>query len=67
MYREMPVLGDLYNILAKNNETKRLANIINRLVHGSASTFNQQTRTARKNVRLEYPLLQINSYRKSSV
>ncbi|MCL2816541.1 MAG: ATP-binding protein, partial [Oscillospiraceae bacterium] len=55
-YREMPVLGDLYEVLKKNAETKRLANIINRLVHGSASTFNQQT-----NVNLEnkYTVLDI--------
>ena len=42
-YREMPVLEDVYNILLKNPDTKRLANIMNRLVHGSASTFNQHT------------------------
>lgn len=42
-YREMPVLGDVYNILRANPETKRLANILSRLVNGSASTFNQQT------------------------
>ncbi|MDD4509468.1 MAG: PrgI family protein [Oscillospiraceae bacterium] len=42
-YKEMPALGDLYGVLKKESETKRLANIINRLVHGSASTFNQQT------------------------
>jgi hypothetical protein len=55
-YREMPVLGDLHAVLKQNSETKRLANIINRLVHGSASTFNQQT-----NVNLEnkYTVLDI--------
>lgn len=42
-YREMPILGDLYDILLIAPETKRLANILNRLVHGSASTFNQRT------------------------
>ncbi|WP_289805050.1 VirB4 family type IV secretion system protein [Faecalibaculum rodentium] len=42
-YREMPVLEDVFNILKDNPDTKRLANIMNRLVHGSASTFNQQT------------------------
>jgi len=42
-YREMPILGDLYDILIMAPETKRLANILNRLVHGSASTFNQRT------------------------
>lgn len=47
-YREMPVLGDLYDILKQSPDTKRLANILNRLVHGSASVFNQKT-----NVELE--------------
>ena len=42
-YREMPVLEDVFNILKGNPDTKHLANIMNRLVHGSASTFNQQT------------------------
>lgn len=42
-YKQMPVLGDLYNILIASHSTKRLANILNRLVNGSASTFNQQT------------------------
>lgn len=54
--REMPILEDVYNILKENPETRRLANIMNRLVHGSASTFNQQT-----NVNLEnkYTVLDI--------
>lgn len=42
-YREMPILGDLYEVLAASTETKRMANILNRLVHGSARSFNQQT------------------------
>ena len=42
-YREMPILGDLHEILKASPETRRLANILNRLVHGSASTFNQRT------------------------
>ena len=42
-YKPMPVLEDLYNILIKEPETKRMANIVNRLVHGSANSFNQQT------------------------
>ena len=55
-YRQMPVLEDVFNILKENPDTKRLANIMNRLVHGSASTFNQQT-----NVNLEnkYTVLDI--------
>ena len=42
-YVEMPVLGDLYEVLLEKKETKRMANILNRLVNGSAKTFNQQT------------------------
>ena len=42
-YKEMPILGDLYDVLIASSETKRLANILNRLVHGSAQTFSRQT------------------------
>ena len=57
-YREMPVLGDLYEILRAAPETTRMAHILNRLVNGSASTFNKQT-----NMRLDnkYTVLDISS------
>ena len=57
-YREMPMLGDLYEILKAAPETIRMAHILNRLVNGSASTFNKQT-----NVRLDnkYTVLDISS------
>lgn len=42
-YRTMPLLEDVYNIMMEVPETKRMGNILNRLVHGSAKTFNQQT------------------------
>ena len=42
-YREMPILGDLQEVLLRKEECKRLANILNRLVNGSAASFNQQT------------------------
>ena len=42
-YKEMPILEDLYNELKKNPKTDRIANILNLLVHGSASSFNGQT------------------------
>ena len=42
-YKEMPILGDLHEVLLRKDECRRMANILNRLVHGSASTFNQQT------------------------
>ena len=48
-YREMPVLGDLYEVLRQSPDTRRLANIINRLVNGSARTFNQQTNVSLDN------------------
>jgi hypothetical protein len=43
IYKEMPILEDVYNILIQSADTKRLAHIVNRLVHGSAKSFNQQT------------------------
>lgn len=49
-YREMPLLGDVYEILMESEDTRRLGNILNRLVNGSAKTFNQQT-----NVQLDNP------------
>lgn len=55
-YRTMPVLGDLYEVLKQSADTKRLANIINRLVNGSARTFNQQTNVALGN---KYTVLDI--------
>lgn len=42
-YKEMPILGDLHQVLLENPDTKRLATIINRYVSGSASSFNRQT------------------------
>ncbi len=42
-YKEMPILGDLYEVLLQKQECRRMANILNRLVHGSASSFNQRT------------------------
>lgn len=55
-FKEMPVLEDVYNILVDNPDTKRMANIMNRLVHGSASTFNQQTNVSLNN---KYTVLDI--------
>ena len=55
-YRTMPVLGDLYEVLKESSDTKRLANIINRLVNGSARTFNQQTNVSLDN---KYTVLDI--------
>lgn len=49
-YRKMPILGDVYEKLYANPDSRRIANIMNRLVNGSASSFNQQT-----NVDLDNP------------
>ncbi len=42
-FREMPILEDVYNVLLEKAETKRMANILARLVKGSAKSFSQQT------------------------
>lgn len=41
--KEMPILLDLYDVLREKEETKRIANILSRLVKGSAKSFSQQT------------------------
>lgn len=48
-YRDMPILGDLYETLMEAQETRRMANILNRLVNGSARAFNQQTNVSLDN------------------
>jgi len=49
-FREMPLLEDVYHMLIASADTKRMGNILNRLVNGSAKTFNQHT-----NVDLDSP------------
>lgn len=41
--KKMPIIEDLRNVLRERNETRRLANAINRLCTGSGSCFNGQT------------------------
>lgn len=43
VFKEMPILEDLYNELKGDELTIRLAHILNRYVHGSAAVFNGQT------------------------
>lgn len=62
-YREMPILEDVYNILIKSEDTKRLAHILNRLVHGSAASFNRQTNVDLTN---KYTVLDISELTGSS-
>lgn len=43
-YRKMPILGDLHNELKKSGDSaRRICNILNRYVSGSAASFNQPT------------------------
>lgn len=62
-YKKMPILEDVYNVLLENEDTKRLAHILNRLVHGSASSFNQQTNVDLTN---KYTVLDISELTGSS-
>lgn len=62
-YKEMPILEDVYDILMESRDTKRLAHILNRLVHGSASSFNQQTNVDLTN---KYTVLDISELTGSS-
>lgn len=62
-YKPMPILEDVYNVLMESPDTKRLAHILNRLVHGSASSFNQQTNVDLTN---KYTVLDISELTGSS-
>ena len=62
-YKEMPILEDVYDVLMENPDTKRLAHILNRLVHGSASSFNQKTNVDLSN---KYTVLDISELTGSS-
>jgi hypothetical protein len=62
-YKTMPILEDVYDILMESLDTKRLAHILNRLVHGSASSFNQQTNVDLTN---KYTVLDISELTGSS-
>lgn len=41
--KRMPIIGDLYEVLKENEDTRRIANILGRFVTGSAASFNRQT------------------------
>lgn len=62
-YKPMPILEDVYDVLMESPDTKRLAHILNRLVHGSASSFNQQTNVDLTN---KYTVLDISELTGSS-
>lgn len=49
---------ELYELLKQSQDTRRLANIINRLVNGSARGFNQPTNVSLDN---KYTVLDISS------
>ena len=48
-YREMPVIGDLVNVLAENPDTRRLANIMSFFTTGSGRSFNGRTNVSLDN------------------
>ena len=54
---------NVYDVLMETEDTKRLAHILNRLVHGSASSFNQQTNVDLTN---KYTVLDISELTGSS-
>lgn len=56
--KTMPILGDLHVRLDEKPETKRVANILRRLVTGSARSFNQQTNVDLDN---EYTVIDISN------
>lgn len=47
--KTMPIIGDLYEVLRENEETRRVANILGRFVTGSAASFNRHTNVDLKN------------------
>lgn len=49
-YKEMPILGDLYNILSRNRTAKRVTDALYILVQGSADFFNGPTNVSLDNL-----------------
>ena len=63
-YKKMPILGDLHDELLKNPAASRVANILSRMVYGSAKGFNNQTNVDLSN---KYVILDISSLGKSTL
>lgn len=59
VYKEMPLLGDVHKILASQPETKRMANILNRLVSGNMFSFNRHTNVDLEN---KYVVIDISEF-----
>ena len=55
-YREMPILGDVYDILVQSPETARMAKIMKQAIDGSARNLNRQTNVELNN---DYNVLDI--------
>lgn len=49
-YKEMPIIGDLYNELVERGDCKHLVNMLTRFVNGSVSSLNQQTNVDTENL-----------------
>lgn len=56
--KTMPILEDVWSKLQDRRETRRIANILKRLVTGSAKTFNRQTNVDLSN---EYTVIDISN------
>ena len=63
-YKEMPVLGDVYDTMESIPEAKRVRTILRTFVHGSSKTFNQQTNVDLSN---KYIVLDISELTKETL
>lgn len=63
--KPMPIIGDLYDVLKENADTKRVANILAKFVTGSAQSFNQQTNVDLQNKFIVFDLQQLTGTMKS--
>lgn len=63
--KQMPIIGDLYDVLAESKYTRRVANILSKFVTGSASSFNQQTNVNLNNKFIVFDLQDLTGKMKS--
>lgn len=58
--KPMPIIGDLYDVIVKNPDLRRVGNILGRFVTGSAKSFNQQTNVDLQNKFIVFDLSDLN-------
>lgn len=63
-FKEMPILGDVYDVMGEMPEARRVRTILQTLVHGSAKAFNQQTNVDLNN---KYVVLDISELTKETL